>query len=69
MNFTGETICNTKYEISTQFSKGTVGTLYTIKGNKKLLVKVIPINRRNNRNSVLKEIHFMTKAAAISITP
>ena len=69
MNFTGIKICNTNYEILNQYSKGTVGTLYTIKNNKKKLVKIIPINRRNNRSSVLKEIHFMTRAAAISITP
>ena len=69
MNFKGIKICNTRYEISNQFSKGTVGTLYTIKNNKKLLVKVIPINKRNDKKNVLKEIHFMTRAAAISITP
>ena len=69
MNFTGEKICNTKYVMAEQFSKGTVGTLYNVKDNKKLLVKVMPINRRDNRSSIMREINFMTKAAAKAVTP
>ena len=69
MNFEGRTICNTKFIIDEKFSKGTVGTVYTIKDKNKLLVKIIPIKRSNNRQNVLREIGFMTKAAAISLTP
>ena len=69
MNFIGKTICNTKYIIDTQFSKGTSGTIYNIKDNKKLLVKIIEIRNYNNREQALREIGFMTKASALLITP
>jgi len=69
MSFVGTTICNTKYVIDSQFSKGTAGTIYNIKNNKKLLVKIIPINRSNNREQALREIGFMTKTSALSISP
>jgi len=70
MSVIGTTICNTKYVVGSEFSsKGTSGTIYNIKHNKKLLVKIIPINRSNNRKQVLREIGFMTQTAALSISP
>lgn len=69
MNFKGHAICNTRYIIDSQFSRGTVGTVYNIKDNNKLLVKVISIKNNNSRRTVLREIRYMTKAAAKSISP
>ena len=65
----GITICNTSYVIESEFSKGASGIIYNLKDNKKKLVKILPIKRNYNKKNALSEISFMTRTAAMSISP